>query len=88
MKICDEDKYLIATIDEQVKLLLEKGTSEITIIETLFDFIPQVLCLIKASDEAELKLYFDKFSNFAYFTNLISILCGTDKAQATPPPVS
>ena len=54
MKICDDDKYLIATIDEQVKLLLEKGTLEITIIETLFDFIPQVLCLVKGGDEGSL----------------------------------
>lgn len=71
MKICDEDKQLIATINEQVRLLLEKGASETTIIETLFDFIPQVHCLINSCDEAELKMYLNEYSDFAHFITMV-----------------
>ena len=74
MKICDEDKQLIATINEQVSLLSEKGASETTIVETLFDFIPQVYCLVNSSDEAELKMYLNEYSDFAYFITMISNL--------------
>ena len=79
MKLCDEDKHLIATLDQQVHLLLEKGAAEAIIVETLFDFIPHLQCLINSCDEAELKLYFDKYSSFAYFTNLISSLLSQDE---------
>jgi len=71
MKICNEDKQLIFTINEQVRLLSEKGASETTIVETLFDFIPQVYCLVNSSDEAELKMYLNEYSDFAYFITMI-----------------
>ncbi|HGF0738826.1 hypothetical protein QM437_05415 [Legionella pneumophila] len=74
MRICDEDKQLIVTINEQVRLLSEKGASETTIIETLFDFIPQVHCLINSSDEAELKMYLNEYTDFSYFIAMISNL--------------
>ena len=50
------DKQLISTIDNQVKLLLEKGAADSTIINTLLDFIPDVKCLLDSDNDKLLRV--------------------------------
>lgn len=68
------DKQLISTIDNQVKLLLEKGAADSTIINTLLDFIPDVKCLLGCDNDKLLELHFLEHVNFAYFAKLIDSL--------------
>jgi hypothetical protein len=71
LKLSDHEKQIIATINEQVKLLLEKSASESIIVNTLFDFIPDVKCILNSTEEKELQLYLANYTNFAYFLTLI-----------------
>ena len=73
-ELTDLDKQLISTIDTQVKLLLEKGAADSTIINTLLDFIPDVKCLLSSDNEKLLELHFLEYLNFAYFAKLIDSL--------------
>lgn len=72
--LTDLDKQLISTIDNQVKLLLEKGATDSTIINTLLDFIPDVKCLLGNDNDKLLELHCLEYVNFAYFTKLIDSL--------------
>jgi len=73
-KLNDLDKQLICTIDEQVGLLLDKSATDITIINTLIDFIPDVKCLLNCGNDKLLELQCLEYTNFAYFTTLIEAL--------------
>ena len=73
-ELTDLDKQLISTIDNQVKLLLEKGAADSTIINTLLDFIPDVKCLLGSDNDKLLELHFLEYVNFAYFAKLIDSL--------------
>lgn len=68
------DKQLIRTIDNQVKLLLEKSADNATIINTLFDFIPDVKCLLDADNDKLLELHCLEYTDFSYFTGLVNSL--------------
>ena len=73
-ELTDLDKQLISTIDNQVKLLLEKGAADSTIINTLLDFIPDVKCHLCSDNDKLLELHFLEYVNFAYFAKLIDSL--------------
>lgn len=73
-ELTDLDKQLISTIDIQVKLLLEKGATDTTIINTLLDFIPDVKCLLGSDNDKLLELHCLEYMNFAYFAKLIDSL--------------
>lgn len=73
-KLNDLDMQLISTIEEQVGLLLDKSATELTIINTLVDFIPDVKCLLNSGNDKLLELYFEEYKNFAYFSALIESL--------------
>ncbi|MGQ3890232.1 hypothetical protein ACQUW5_14555 [Legionella sp. CNM-1927-20] len=68
----DDDKELIRLIDFQVGQLIEKQTPDHVIITTLFDFIPDVKCLVNATCEKQLELYSSEYQHFNYFLQLIS----------------
>lgn len=72
MQLCDDDKQLIARVDEQVKLLLNKGSSESAMLNTLIDYVPHIQCILNSSDETELKLYIEEYHNFSYFIMILS----------------
>jgi len=73
-KLNDLDKQLIRTIEEQVGLLINKSATDITIINTLIDFIPDVKCLLNGSNDKLLELHCMEYKNFAYFATLIEAL--------------
>jgi len=51
------DKQIIATIDGQVAMLLEKSVADVSIVNTLIDFIPDVECLLGADNEKQFLLH-------------------------------
>lgn len=73
-KLNDLDKQLISTIEEQVGLLLNKSATDLTIINTLIDFIPDVKCLLNCGNDKLLELHCLEYKNFAYFATLIERL--------------
>jgi len=72
--LSDTDKQLISTIDNQVKLLFDKSASDSTIINTLFDFIPDVKCLLDSDNNKLLELHCLEYTSFAYFAKLVDSL--------------
>ncbi|STX52363.1 Uncharacterised protein [Legionella busanensis] len=70
--LSDDDKELIRLIDIQVEQLIEKQTPDHLIITTLFDFIPNVKCLVNATGEKKLQSYCSEYQHFNYFLQLIS----------------
>lgn len=73
-QLTELDKQLINTIDGQVGLLLNKSATDLTIINTLIDFIPEVKCLLNSDNDKLLELHFMEYKNFAYFATLIEVL--------------
>lgn len=73
-KLNDLDKQLISTIEEQVGLLLNKSATDLTIINTLINFIPDVKCLLNGVNDKLLELNCIEYKNFAYFATLIEAL--------------
>ena len=73
-QLTELDKQLINTIDGQVGLLLNKSATDLTIINTLIDFIPEVKCLLNSDNDKLLELHFMEYKNFAYFAKLIEAL--------------
>jgi len=73
-QLTELDKQTIATIDEQVAMLLEKSATDVSIVNTLIDFIPDVKCLLDADGDKQLVLHCRAYPNFTYFANLIEEL--------------
>jgi len=73
-QLTELDKQTIATIDEQVAMLLEKSATDVSIVNTLIDFIPDVKCLLNADYDKQLLLHCTAYPNFTYFANLIEEL--------------
>ena len=73
-QLTELDKQMIATIDEQVAMLLEKSATDVSIVNTLIDFIPDVKCLLGADNDKQLVLHCRAYPNFTYFANLIEEL--------------
>lgn len=71
MNLSDHEKQLIATIDEQVKLLREKDANDLTIISTLIGFIPEVRCIMDTIEEKELQLYLFSYKHFFYYAAIV-----------------
>ena len=73
-KISNEDKKTINLINDQVNALIEKLASDLTIVNTLVDFIPDVKCLLSGGNDKELDLDCKEYIGFSYFINLINKL--------------
>lgn len=73
-QLTELDKQLISTINGQVGLLLNKSATDLTIINTLIDFIPEVKCLLNSDNDKLLELHCMEYKNFAYFAKLIEAL--------------
>ena len=73
-KLSDLDKQLILLIDKQVGLLLEKSSTDSIIINTLFDFIPDVKCLLDSDNDKLLEMHCLEYTNFTYFARLVAPL--------------
>lgn len=71
MKLSGHDKEMIRLVDEQVKRLVERKASDLTIIKTLADFIPELRCLVGAACEKQLDLYCREYRYFNGFLCLI-----------------
>lgn len=71
MKLSDHEKQLIATIDEQVKLLRGKDANESTMVSTLLEFTPEIKCIMDTIDEKELQMYLYNYKNFSYYAAII-----------------
>lgn len=71
MKLSDHDKEMIRLVDEQVKNLVERKVSDLLIIKTLADFIPELRCLLSATCEKQLDLYCREYRHFNRFLLLI-----------------
>lgn len=74
MKLSDHDKEMIRLVDEQVKHLVERKASDVLIIKTLSDFIPELRCLLNATCEKQLDLYCRKYRYFNCLLQLIGHL--------------
>lgn len=68
----DYDKEIIKIIDDQVKILKEKKAEDTTIINTLTDFIPDVMCYLDSIDKGHIDIDPNRYPNFAYFAKLLS----------------
>ena len=68
------DRQLISAIDLQVALLHERGANDLTIINTLMDFTPDVKCLINSDNDKLLELQCHANQHFAYFVELYQSL--------------
>lgn len=73
MALTLQEKEKIALIDSQVKLLQDKGATEITILKTLIDFVAETRCIVESSDIDELNQLLRQYNGFAYFLSLISL---------------
>lgn len=71
MKLSDHDKEMIRLIDEQVKHLVEQKASDLLIVKTLADFIPELRCLVGSTCEKQLDLYCREYHYFNCFLQLI-----------------
>lgn len=78
MKLSDHDKEMIRLIDEQVKRLVERKASDLVIIKTLADFIPELRCLVSAACEKQLDLYCREYRYFNGFLQLIDTSISSD----------
>ena len=72
MKLSADEKQLICLINDQVKMLINKSASDLTILNTLIDFVPEVKCLLGDDNDKELELYFGEYTGFTYFARLIN----------------
>lgn len=71
MTLSDHDKEMIRLIDEQVKHLIDRKASDLMIIKTLVDFIPELRCLMSAACEKQLDLY---CREYRYFNCLLQLI--------------
>lgn len=71
MSLPDHERHQISLIDEQMTLLLSKKATDNAILDALFDFIPEVRCLIDNMSADSMKPYLDRYPGFAYFCTLI-----------------
>ena len=67
-----EDKQQIQMIDQQVNLLIDKKVEDHILVETLFDFIPDIKCLVDNTPADDLQPFL-KF--FPGFSRLLSLVC-------------
>ena len=79
INLSNHDKELIRVIDSQVELLVEKKAPEHVIIDALFDFIPEVQCMVNGSCEKQLDLYYKEYQSFDYFVQLVNQLVHSNK---------
>lgn len=70
--LSEHDKEIISLIDTQVKVLIERKTSDHVIISTLIEFIPEVRCFTTATCENDMNLYSKNYQYFNYFLQLIN----------------
>ncbi|KTC83705.1 hypothetical protein [Legionella brunensis] len=70
--LSDHEKETIRLVDNQVKLLLERKTQDHIIISTLFDFIPEVRCMVTSTCENQFNLYCQEYQHFNFFLQLIN----------------
>ncbi|CDZ76817.1 hypothetical protein BN59_01093 [Legionella massiliensis] len=72
MTLSEHEKEIIRLVDEQVKQLVEKNASDILIVQTLADFIPELRCLLSSTSEKQLDLYCREYLHFNRFLQLIT----------------
>lgn len=70
------DKEIIRLVDAQVKGLLDKKVPNQIVLETLFEYIPEIQCMVNAVCEKQLDLYCREYRYFNYFLKLIERVVG------------
>lgn len=71
MHLSSHEKQQLQLIHEQVTLLLAKKASDDTILDALFDFIPDIKCIQHAVDSRMLTEYIKPYAGLCYFINLV-----------------
>lgn len=65
------NKITIRMIDQQMKELDKRKTSDADMLKILSDFVPDVKYMLVAAGAKEINLYFKKHPFFSYFVSLV-----------------
>tara|TARA_B110000879_G_C11160932_1_gene509033 strand:+ start:761 stop:1000 length:240 start_codon:yes stop_codon:yes gene_type:complete len=65
------DKLTIRMINQQMKELHTRGTSDADMLKTLCDFVSDVKYIVKASGKKEMRMHLKESIYFAYFSSLV-----------------
>lgn len=65
------DKLTIRMIEQQTKELIRTNSSNVTILEVLSDFVPDVKYILAAGGIKEMKLSLKENPHFSYFVSLV-----------------
>lgn len=65
------NKLTIRMIDQQMKELHRRGTSDADMLKTLSDFISDVQYISKAGGKKEMRMHLKESPFFAYFSSLV-----------------
>ena len=65
------DKLSIRMIDQQMKELVSRKTSDEDMLKILSDFIPDVKYILRVGRVKEMKMHLKESPQFAYFSRLV-----------------
>ena len=74
MKITEHEENQISLIDSQVNLLQDRGAFDEAILEALFEFIPDIQCIVENAEKHDLDKLLAKHPGFTYLVGIVSLL--------------